>query len=246
MNNFASFLSKNKPGLLMGFGIGSMIASTIVSFRLGYKAKEAVDEKKEELGVEELSPKETARTVATYAAAPLILDIIGVVSILSGNQMNLNRGAAAVAAYAASETAFREYREQTKQAVGEKKEQQIRESVAKEIVENRPLKAGEIVVTGKGDCLCFDDVANQYFRSSKTQIEKIINRLNFEMMDSMTTVTVNDYCLAMGLDTVLLGNDIGWTVDGAGIISPDIIVQERCDEPCFVITHSRREPRPLY
>lgn len=245
MSRFMGYVNRNKAGILIGVGLASMVMSTVAGFRYGSMAKEALEERKEELDTDKLSASETIKTVTPYVAPALLFQIIGIGCVLAGNQVHVNKGAAAMAACAASESAFREYREQTKQIVGEKKEKDIREAVAKEVAESHPV-GSNVMVTGKGDCLCFDDVANQYFRSSKTSIEKIINRLNFEMMDSRSFITVNDYCLALGLDTVLLGNDLGWTVDGAGIINPDIIAQIRNDEPCLVITHSRREPKPLY
>jgi len=243
MSRFTNYVSRNKAGILIGVGIGSMVMSTIAAFRFSPMAKEALEEKKEELQVDKLSASDTIKTAAPYVAPVLLMEVVGVLCVLGGNHSHVVKSAAAMAACTATESAFREYRDQTKKLVGEKKEQDIREAVAKEKIESH---SGEIMVTGKGDCLCFDDVANQYFRSRKTSIEKAINRLNFEMMDSRSMITVNDYCLALGLDTVLLGNDLGWTVDGAGIINPDIIAQIRNDEPCLVITHSRREPKPLY
>ena len=244
MGKFTAYISQNKAGILIGAGMGSMVVATISAFRFGSMARDAIEERKEELQIDKLDAKETIKTVVPYAAPSILLSLLGIGCILGGNQIHVNRSAAAMAACTITENAFREYREQTKQVVGEKKEKDIREAAAKQLIESH--STSDIIVTGKGDCLCFDDVANQYFRSSKTAIEKVINRLNFEMMDSRSSISINDYCLALGLDTVLLGNDLGWTVDGAGIINPDIIAQIRNDEPCLVVTHSRREPKPLY
>lgn len=245
MSRFTNYVSRNKAGILIGVGIGSMIVSTISAFRFGTMAKEALDERKEELNTDKLSAVETIKTAGPYIAPTLLLEIIGICCVLSGNQVHINKETAAMAACAASEAAFRNYRDQTRQLVGEKKEKDIREAVAKNVIEEHPVGTN-VLVTGNGECLCFDDVANQYFRSSKTAIEKVINNLNFEMMEGRTTITINDYCLALGLDSVLLGDDIGWSVDSSGIINPDMIAQIRKDEPCLVITHSRREPKPIY
>ena len=246
MNNFMTFMNQNKPGLLLGAGIGCFLISTVSAFRLGSMAKDAIDERKAELGVDQLDAKETAKTAAPYIAPPLLFSIIGATCIFKGNQINAARSAAAVAAYAVSESAFREYREQTKQVVGEKKEKDIQEAVTKQIVMSAPLNDEGIILTGKGNFLCYDDIANQYFRANKNYIEKIIIRLNEEMITCGSTITINNYCTALGLNEVLLGNDLGWSVDTTGTIDPIIDTHELLGEPCYTISHYRKQPKSLY
>lgn len=177
MNNFMAFLDRNKPGIFLGLGIGSMLAATGSAITCSMMAKEALDEKREELGTDHLDGKEIVRTAGPYFIPPLVFSATGIALILCGDHINTERGAAAMAAYAISESAFREYRSKTREIVGEKKEKDIKEAVAKDIVERNPVQSGSIIITGNGDCLCFDNVANQYFRSSKVKIESIINEI---------------------------------------------------------------------
>ena len=245
MNNFTSFLSNNKPGIVMGLGIGSMIMSTVSAFLYGSMAKEAIEERKEELSVDKLEPMETIRTVSPYVLPSVGFTAIGVGCILGGNQMNVNRGAAAMAAYTISDAAFREFREQTKRVVGEKKKKDIEEAVASKSLEKNPLKGNTVLWTNGGDYLCYDQLTNQYFRSCKNNIESIINQLNHDMFTSMT-ISEDEYCLALGINTVELGSDIGWDINKNGLIDPTFTAKIADNgEPCTVIIH-RNSPRYLH
>lgn len=239
MNRFTSFLSNNKPGLIMGLGIGSMIMSTVSAFIYGSEAKEAIEDRKRELMVDKLEPAETIKTAAPYVLPSLGFTAIGVGCILGGNQINVNRGAAAMAAYTVSNEAFREFREQTRKVVGEKKEKDIEEAVATKAINNNPLSNhnGNVLWTTGGDYLCYDKLTNQYFRSSKNTVESIINQLNHEMFTSMT-ITMDEYCLALGINSCELGDDLGWDINKNGLIDVTFTAKLADNgEPCTVIVH---------
>ena len=239
MSKIMDALIKNKPGLIIGFGIGNMLMATIAGIRYSPEARDALDTKKAELGVDKLSLKDTVKAVGPYLAPSIIFSSFGVFCILKGNQMNLDRGAAALTAYTLSESALRDYREKTRELVGEKKEKDIREAVAKDTVDRNPPKAGTIIITGNGDCLCYDNVANQYFKSSKVKIESAINSLNCDMLHGEDCISLNDYCLKLGTEEVELGNVLGWRHDENGLISVTFTATLLdSGEPCIVVTHN--------
>lgn len=239
MSKIMDTFIKNKPSFIIGLGIGSMIMATVTGIRYAPEARDALEAKKEELNTDKLSAKDTIKTIGLYFVPPIIFSGVGIACILSGNKMNLDRGAAAMAAYAISESSLREYREKTKELIGEKKEKDIREAIAKDTVDKNPATPGTIIVTGNGDSLCFDNIANQYFKSSKTKIESLINSINFDMLHGQDVVSLNEYCIKLGLDEVELGNDLGWDVCSNGLISVSFTaVLTKTGEPCIVISHN--------
>ena len=244
MNNFMAMLSKNKSGILFGLGIGSMLTAVVASWVYSPMAHDAIEEKKEELGVEKLPVGEAIKTVAPYAVTPVAFTAAGIVSFAGAHKANLDNLSAAMATIALNETTNTIYREKTKELAGDQKERKIREAVAKEIANQHPIPSNGVIVTGKGDCLCYDDVTNQYFRSDINFVKSTINNLNFEMLDSRSNISVDDYCLAMGQDTVLLGNELFWSMDTTGIINPDYTAVLKDGEPCLVITHTNHPPKP--
>ena len=246
MSSITDAFAKSKPGFIIGIGIGSMIMATLSGIRYTQEAREAIDAKKEESGVDRLSVVDTIKTAGPYFIPSIIFTSMGIACILKGNKMNLNREAAAITAYALSESTLRDYRDRTREIVGEKKERDIREAVAKEIADRNQPKPGSIIVTGNGDCLCFDNVTNQYFKSSKVKIESAINNLNCDMLHGEDVITLNDYCLKLGLEEVELGQELGWKHDENGLIKVSFtaVVTENGD-PCLVIVHDTI-PKPIY
>lgn len=235
MNNF---ISQNKAGLCIGGGLAFMLFGAGLAAIFSPKAVQAIEDKKEELGVDELPVGEKIKTSIGYYLPTIGFEILGASMILYGNQVNLRNEAAIMAAYAMNETALQITRDKIREVVGEKKEKDIQESVAKEFIDRNPSNSGSIIVTGNGDCLCYDQVANQYFRSSKTQIEDTINRLNYDMR-SCNIITLNEYCLKLGVDEVILGNELGWDIDRNGYIDVSFTATlTKTGEPCIVIAHN--------
>lgn len=245
MSHFMEFFKKNKPGIAIGLGLSSMFMATLTGIRYAPEARDALEAKKEELGVDKLSAVDTVKTVGLYFLPPIIFTGTGIFLILKGNQMNLDRGAAAMAAYAISESTLREYREKTREIVGEKKEKDIREAVGKDIMTHNPAVPGTIIVTGKGDCLCFDNIARQHFMSSKTKIESIINQINYDMLHGCDTITLNEYCLRMGLEEVELGQELGWDVNSNGLISVSFTSSLTEDGTLFLVIEHNTIPKAL-
>lgn len=234
MNEFAALLTKHKPGLLIGLGIGSMILATAASWKYSPDAHMAVEEKKEELGLEKLPVIETAKAVLPYALPPIIFTGIGIGCILGGNKVNVERGAAAMMAYTLTQESLREYRAKTREIVGERKERSINDAVAKEILEKNPSNGKEIIITGDGDHLCFDKLSGRYFKSNIEKLRKIENELNRRMLDT-TFISLNEFYLALGLNPITLGDEEGWDV-GRGLIEMRFSSQlTDKGEPCLVI-----------
>lgn len=244
MNEFAALLTKHKPGILTGLGLGSMVISTIASWKYAPEAMMALREREEELQTDRLPPMEIARTVFPYVLPVVLFTGVGIGCVVAGNQINVQRGAAAAMAYALSQETLRDYRAKTIESVGEKKERSIRESVANELLERNPPQNSTVIITDNGDRLCFDNVVNQYFKSSKTKVETVRNNLNFEMINGRGVITLNDYCLALGLPEVELGSDLGWDINNPIDLAFGSRLLENGD-PCVLISHNNI-PKPIY
>ena len=118
---------------------------------------------------------ETAKTVAPYVAPAVVFASAGAGCILISNQITLDRGAAAMMAYTITQESLRDYRAKTREIVGERKEKEIKEAVAKDILERNPSAGKEIIITGDGDHLCYDKLSGRYFKSNIEKLKKIYN-----------------------------------------------------------------------
>ena len=210
MNKFVRGLINNAPGLLIGAGLANWLMATIFGIVESPNARDAIEEKEMENGP--LSMVDKAKIAAPYFAPTMVSAVVGTGCILAGNNIHIDRNAAAIAAYAISETTLREYRDKTKEILGEKKEKTIREDIAKDVMESHPYSNREAYLTGNGDVLCYDKLSDRYFKSDKETLLQKENRLNKRMLEE-AIITENDVYLEIGLNPVEVGNDIGWHID---------------------------------
>ena len=167
---------------------------------------------------EKIPAGELAKIVGKCYSFATASGVLGVVCIVGGCSVKNKRNAAIAAAYSLSESSFKTYQEKTLEHIGEKKEQVIREAVAKEAINKVPIKESEIVVTGKGDVLCYDSLSGRYFKSCMEDIRKAEN--NF-------------------------GDLLVWHIDNGYIdIDPSTQLTED-DRPCIVLNY-RNMPKYYY
>lgn len=236
-------LSKHSPEILVGIGIAGMITTTVLAVRATPKAMRLIDEKKDELEVDKLTPIETVKTTWKCYVPALISGAASVACIVGANSVNVKRNAALATAYKISETALSEYRGKVIETIGEKKERTVRDKIAEKHVQETPINKTEILVTGKGQTLCLDPMSHRYFYSSKDKIDRVINKLNYEITTApfdTDGVTLNDFYEELGLPGTATGDGIGWNLrtglieyhPGSQIVPED---EEHEGEPCLVI-----------
>jgi len=204
-------LKKHSPEILTGIGIAGMIATTISAVKATPKALRLIDEKE----IQENKRLTTAEVVLTTWKCYIPAAVTGALSVaclIGASAVSLKRNAALATAYTISETALKDYREKAVEVVGEKKEQAIRDAIAKDKLAGNPVDDKQIVMTGSGDTLCYDVLSGRYFKSDIEKIRKAINDLNRDML-SEQYVSLNDLYYAIGLPDIKLGNDLGWNID---------------------------------
>ncbi len=228
------FLHDHSPAILTGIGITGMITATVLAVKVTPKAIKLIDAKKYELQVDELTIKEMI-IVAWKPFLPVVLTTVTSAACLIGAcTINSKRNAAVATAYTLSERAFKTYRNQVIETIGEKKEKKLRDEIAQKEIDKHPVEGKQIVLTSRGNTLCQDTISGRYFRSDLDHVRKIINELNRELLTS-DTISLNQYYSALGLDNVKEGDYMGWSVDG-GLIELDFSACiTKDDEPCIVI-----------
>lgn len=241
--DFRMSLSRRSPEILMGMGIAGMITTTVMAVKATPKAMKLIDAKKEELEVEKLTPAETVKTTWKCYAPAVITGAVSAAFLIGSHSVHARRHAALATAYKLSETAFSEYREKVVETIGEKKEKTVRDKVSEEHVKNNPLNKTEIIVTGKGNTLCFDPLSHRYFYSDLEKIKRAANKLNYDINTSPfhnDGVTLNDFYDAIGLPGTMTGDGLGWNLH-TGLIdiypSAQIVDEgeEHEGEPCLVL-----------
>lgn len=230
-------LSKHSPEILTGIGIVGMVTTTVLAVQATPKAIKLIEEKKRQERVEKLTPAETVKTTWKCYIPAAATGITSITCLVGASSVNARRNTALAAAYKISETALTEYREKVVETIGEKKEQAVRDAVAKEKIEKNPVNQREIIVTGKGDTLCYDTLFGRYFKSDIEKLKRIENELNRRMRDEMY-ISLNEFYYEVGLEEVAAGHDLGWNID-RGYIELDFSSQLTTDgTPCLVVGFS--------
>ena len=84
-----------------------------------------------------------------YYVPTAIMGGLTIACIIGANSINLRRNAALAGAYSLTEAALKEYQAKVIETIGDKKEQAIRDDIAKDRVKEHPLGEREVIITGK-------------------------------------------------------------------------------------------------
>lgn len=228
----------------MGLGITGMITTTILAVKATPKALLLLEEKKNDLEVEKLTPLETVKTTWKCYAPAVITGATSVVCLIGSNSVNAKRNAALATAYKLSESAFSEYRDKVIETIGDKKERTVRDKISEEKVKETPVSKTEVIVTGKGQTLFFEPLSSRYFYANLDMIKRAENKLNKAIITDPfdAGVTVNEFYQEIGLPTTATGDNLGWKIGYLIDIYPSAqMVEEGTDhegEPCIVLNYS--------
>lgn len=230
-------IKKHSPEILTGIGIAGMITTTVMAVRATPKALILIEERKEEIGVEKLEAIDMVKTAWACYIPAAITGALSVACLIGASSVNARRNAALATAYTLSESALKDYQGKVIEMFGEKKNEAVKDAVAKDKVEKNPVVTREVIITEKGNTLCYDAISGRYFKSDIEKIKKAECELNRQMLDDMY-VSLNDFYYEIGLDSVKLGDELGWNVDN-GYIDLSFSSQLASDGiPCLVIDYS--------
>lgn len=237
--SFWRSVKKHSPTILTGVGIAGMITTTFLAVQATPKALRLLEEKKADISeTEKLPPIEVVKAAWKVYVPAVLTGILSTVCLIGANSVNQRRGAALAAAYSLSESALKEYREKVVETIGKKKEQAIRDDIAKDRVTANPVR--EVVVTDRGSTLCYDSLSGRYFKSDIETLRRTVNDLNRRMRDEMF-ISLNDFYCAVDnpdLSPTKLGDSLGWNID-KGYIDLGFSSQLTADgTPCLVLDYT--------
>lgn len=163
--------------------------------------------------------------------------VISIACIVGSAALSHNQKAALLAAYTLSENSFSDYREKALEALGEKKEKDIRDKVAEKHITENPVSNNEVIITGNGDTLCYDILSGRYFNSNIENIKRAVNEVNRRMRDELS-ISLNEFYDEIGLPNIKIGDKIGWNIDKGYV---DITYSSKISEknvPCLVLNYT--------
>lgn len=236
LKSFQAALKKHSPEILTGIGVAGMAAAAVLAVKATPKALQEI-ERKERENKGPLTGPETVKAAWKCYIPAAVTGVCSAACIIGASSINARRNAALVTAYTISETALKEYRDKAVEVVGEKKEQAIRDAVARDKLEKAHVESREFVPTGRGGTPCFDPLTNTCFKSDIETLRRAENTLNKQMRDEVR-ITVNEFLQEIGLEPCddSIGENMGWDID-KGYIDLDFSSQLLDGVPYLVIGH---------
>lgn len=238
------FVSKHEPEILMSMGIGGMIFSLAWGIKASFKAARAIDKYKETYGKDKLTAKETIKLTWKLYLPTVLSVTASVPCVIMSNKVSNKRYAAIATAYTISEAALQEYKDKTKEIIGEKKTKQIEESISDDRVTKTYSGGNQVILTGNGDSLFYEPLSGRYFKSNWNDILKAANELNSEAITNMSgQTTLNDWFQKIGLETTEIGETLGWNLMNNSSNLIDISISSHITKdnvPCGAIYYNRQ------
>lgn len=237
---------ENSPAILTGLGCVGMVTTVIFAVKATPRAIELIQDKAEEIdderpiyldeAVEKIGVKEAVKASWELYIPAVAMGTISIACLIGAQRINATRNAALAGLYSVAEKTLTDYQAKVVEKIGEKKEGEIREEVAKEQVKGTESSLENVVFDGTGKHLVYDTLSGRYFRSDANEIQAAINQCNKQMIDEIF-LDLNEYYIALGLNQVQIGNDLGWNSDRlidvnfAATVAPN-------GEPCIVLDYN--------
>lgn len=239
-NTVRTVIHKNQPEILTFVGVGGFVTTTIMAVKATPKAMARMDEIKQKHKKDKDRKafyKDVIFKVAPVYIPAAIVGSLSISCVVGANSVNHKRSAALATAYTLSESALKEYQGKVVETIGEKKEEAVRAAIAKDRVDSHPVVDREVIITGNGETRCFDPLSSRYFDSDIESIRKAINDLNHRLLRE-DYISLNDFYYELGLDSMDVGDDIGWRADkGLVDVSFYPIIDNKTKKPCIALDY---------
>ena len=243
--NLGGVISKNSPTILTGLAVGGLVTTVIFTNRAAIKAHILLEDEvefrtDEQEGIYhnpvDLTKKEVLQLTWKLYIPAVCMGGATIACIIGANSINQRRNAALATVYNLTRVAFKEYEEKVVEQIGKNKAAKIKDEVAAEHLKSNPASQTEVIFTGNGEVLCYDELTGRYFKSDIERIRRKINEMNKILLNDMW-VNLNDFYYELGLPGTRFGDLMGWSLD-QGLVEVSFSTQlSDNDEPCLVLNY---------
>lgn len=234
-NKLKYLADENAPALLTALGVSGTVVTAVLTGRATFKAAEIIEKgnfnklselvhddsnvredgsdlSAEALSADHLSTEEKVKLVWKCYIPPAVSCVITITSIIMAHRVSSGRLAAVLASSAVTERAFSEYKEKIQQKFGERKATEVRDEIAQDRVTNNPVENSQVIMTGTGDVLCYDNLTGRYFTSSMEKLRGSENNINHQLLHS-SHASLTEFFELVGLAPTTFTDSVGWCMD---------------------------------
>lgn len=213
-------LNDHSPTILTAAGVSGTVATAVLSGRAGFKAAKIIDREDRDITIANatravgekhlvLTNGKKFRLTWKCFVPPVVVGAGTVTCVITANRISAGRVAALVAASGVSERAFQEYKDKVTAKFGERQERNARDEIAQDRVDRNPVKPGEVIVTGKGDVLFYDEHSGRYFYSTMETVKRAENKINHELLEGIGC-SLSEFYEELGMRASNHSDSVGW------------------------------------
>lgn len=249
-------LDQNAPAILSGVAMAGVAATTYLAARGGMKAQRILDEAqvgklREQLNNDEVDGNYDIKNIdkfkmtwSCYLPAAL-MGATTIACIFGAQKINTERLAAMAGAYAISKDSLKEYKEKVKEMFGEEKAEEVHEEIVQNHLDLNPVSRNEVIVTERGNDLCYDSYSGRYFKGDVNSILSAQNQVNNDLYSSGGFIPLNTLYYYLGLPEIKLGDENGWTTDALLELKVSSKLAEN-GVPCVVLEYITEPKHDAY
>lgn len=226
-------LVKSAPTILAVSASVGVVGTTVLAVKATPPAQEAMQKIRDAYGDKPAPAKELLKAALPYYAPTFISAGLTIGCIAGSRHLSAKENAVLATLYSTSNVALNEYQRKVVEKLGEVKEKEIHDEIAADHVKANPIYNSEVIMTGKGKSLCFDEMSGRYFLGDYDELHRIENRLGRMVLNEMWA-SINDFYSEIGLPFIPLGDKIGWDVDHMPEFRFSSIVADD-GRPCLVV-----------
>lgn len=234
------------PLILTSLGVAGVLSTVILAVKVTPEAIRIVKHRQltEYRFEKQEAPEPTKLEIIKWSWQLYIpaagMGAITIACIIGAQSINSRRQAALISGFTLMEGAFKEYREKVVEKLGEKKENAVHDELAQDRVSNNPV-SNQLVITGKGDVLCYDTESGHYFNCDMQTLRKAQNDINLQCINSMYA-SQNEFYAKIGIPQSKFGDEFGWTTDHPLDLRFSATLSDD-DLPCMVISYGTEPVR---
>lgn len=200
-------LSKHSPTILAVLGGTTSVSALVEAVRVTPNAMKDLEEMKPETNLDKI------KVAGKHYIPAAIMELFALGCIFSSHKITLGRAAVISTLYTTSEEKLKEYQEKVIEKIGPKKEEQIRDDIAKDHVEKTFDPKSKVIMNPiDGKTRCLDKWSGRYFYSTIETIREAVNDLREELQGDWY-ISLNEFYYALGLEGIDAGEEMGWNAD---------------------------------
>jgi Family of unknown function (DUF6353) len=222
-NKMKYLVNENSTTILTAMGVVGTVTTAVLTGKASFKAAKIIaanertvilydeDDSKIDKSVH-LTSKEKIQLVWTQYIPPAASCAITIASIVVSHRVDAKKIAALTMSSAVTERAFQEYKDKITQKLGEKKAEEVRAEIAQDRVNKNPVEGSQVIMTGTGDVLCYDNLTGRYFTSSMEKLRGAENDINHQLLHR-SYASLSEFFEIVGLGATTFTDSVGWCMD---------------------------------